>query len=214
MLKPARISAMREFASRESLIALLVGFVLGLLVFGLVRFATYSPEHTHYHANFAVYVNGERQQFDGLQYYEDVAVCSAYEEMKPKERVHMHNQVNDSVHVHDEGVTWGAYFQNLGWAIDGDFIKTDSALLVENDDNDVTFILNGQDQPDITNMLIGNEDRLLISYGKYDADTAKAQFDTIKATAAKHNQTQDPASCSGSQAPTMKDRFRHIFDRG
>ena len=126
----------------------------------------------------------------------------------------MHNNVNDSVHVHDEGVTWGAFFQNLGWNVDSEFIKTDQKLLTEDDTNKITFILNGEDQPSITNTEIGNEDRLLIVYGPYDADAIQKLYDKTAHSAHELNQTQDPASCSGSEAPTVEDRLHHILDRG
>jgi hypothetical protein len=205
---------MKGFFTRTVLLGMGLGLLLGFGVFALVRFATYSPEHTHYHANFAVYINGERQEFKGMQYYEDVAACSAYEKLTPKERVHMHGQVNDSVHVHDDGVTWGAFFQNLGWNIDTDFIKTDEKLYLQDDTNKITFILNGDDLPSITNTEIGDEDRLLISYGPYDTNVLEKQFESTAHSAHDLNQKQDPASCSGSEAPSLNDRVRHIFDRG
>jgi len=203
---------MRNFITKTLLLGIGIGVLQGMLIFAAVRFFTYSPKHTHYHANFAVFINGERQQFKGFQYYEDVAACSAYDEMTPKKRVHMHNNVNDSVHVHDEGVTWGAFFQNLGWAIGSDYIKTDEQLYTDDDTNKLSFVLNGQDQPDVTNMVVGNKDRLLVSFGDETDEELDKRFEQVAHTAHKHNQTQDPASCSGDEEVSVKDRFRHIFD--
>lgn len=53
------------------------GIVLGALALLVIRFFTYSPPQVHYHANFAVYINGQREQFKGPQYYQEVAVCSS-----------------------------------------------------------------------------------------------------------------------------------------
>jgi predicted lactoylglutathione lyase len=203
---------MRKYFSKVSWISLVIGFVAGFLVLAVIRFATYNPQHTHYHANFAVYINGDRQQFKGQQYYQDVAACAAYNDMTPEKRVHMHNNINDVVHVHDHAVTWGAFFQNLGWNINADYIKTDTTLYQTDDTREMTFILNGKDQPDITNKVIGDEDQLLISYGQYDKAAVQKQFDTIAKTAEEHDHTQDPASCSGSETVTFKDRLKHIFD--
>jgi hypothetical protein len=203
---------MKKYLTRSTLIALVIGAVLGFILLAAVRLVTYSPERTHYHANFAVYINGERQQFKGPQYYEDVAVCSAYKDMTPKKRTHMHNNINDTVHVHDNAVTWGDFFQNLGWVVDNDFIKTDTQLYTENDTQKVSFMLNGQDQPSISNTVIGDEDRLLISYGSEKSSGLDKQYDSIAKTAHEHDETQDPASCSGDEQISVKDRLKHIFD--
>lgn len=206
------IHMVRSFFTQKVLfVGVIFGILVGFLIFAGIRFFTYSPERTHYHANFAVYINGERQQFKGPQYYEDIASCSAYNDMTPEKRTHMHNNVNDVVHVHDHAVTWGAFFQNLGWAIDSDFIKTDTTLYPVDGTHEMTFVLNGKDQPDITNKVIGDDDRLLVSYGSYDKQQITKQYDAIPKTAEKHDHTQDPASCSGSERITAKDRFKHIF---
>ena len=62
------------------------GLILGALVILGIRFAMYSPKHTHYHANFAVYINGQREEFKKPTYYEDVATCTAYDNITPAER--------------------------------------------------------------------------------------------------------------------------------
>jgi hypothetical protein len=80
----------------------------------------------HYHANFAVYINGQQEQFKGMKYYEETAAqtCTLEKIDDPAERAHMHDNVNNVVHVEDHLVTWGNFFQNLGWGLGDDYLKT------------------------------------------------------------------------------------------
>src|SRR5438309_6592742 len=88
------------------------GFVLGVLALLVVRFATYNPPQVHYHANFALYINGQREEFKGAQYYQEVAICTTNGITIPQQRAHMHDGINSVLHVHDHAVTWGQFFEN------------------------------------------------------------------------------------------------------
>src|SRR6185437_6056638 len=123
------------------------GLALGVLVILAIRFFTYKPVQVHYHANFAVYLNGQRQEFKGPQYYQEVAICSSTNDITiPQQRAHMHDNINSVVHVHDHAVTWGQFFENLGWYVGPNFIETDSGTLyTENDQDKLHILINGQD---------------------------------------------------------------------
>lgn len=192
------------------------GLLLGVLIILAIRFATYKPDQIHYHANFAVYINGQRQEFKGPQYYQEVAICSATNGITiPQQRAHMHDNINSVVHVHDHAVTWGQFFENLGWYVGPNFIATDSGTLYTENNNDKLHILiNNQDYTDlspITNMVIKDKSRLLVSFGTISDPVLQQQYQTVPNTAATYDSTQDPASCSGSEKVTTKDRLHHLF---
>src|SRR5690242_12924059 len=54
---------------RSALAVAGVGFLLGILWLVGMRFLTVTPTETHYHANFAVYINGTREEFKSFAYY-------------------------------------------------------------------------------------------------------------------------------------------------
>ncbi len=217
---------------------LAAGLALGSLAVLAVRFVSYHPEETHYHANLAVYVNGQREAFKNPQYYQEVKVCSLGD-TTPAARAHMHDQQNGLVHVHDEAVTWGQFFANLGWTIGPDFIRNTDGLytsdgagngavaaggdsasttaagtIAEDGANRLNIILNDQNLTGISsiaNQVIEDKDRLLISYGKTDAAGLQRQFSAVPADALEYNARQDPASCAGAHGVTVKDRLRHLF---
>ncbi len=155
---------------RKILLAAFAGLLVGALLVVLARFVLL-PDPTHYHANVGVFINGQQELFESTLYYEKVHACSA-DEVGPRTRAHLHQPDFDVIHVHEEGVTWGHWFANLGWSLGNDFIRTDTEILEDNDEFDFVFILNGQKTHNIANQVISSEDRLLVGYGKVGSDTA------------------------------------------
>lgn len=202
---------------KNSYVLFIGGLLLGALLLLSIRFAAYEPEHTHYHANFAVFINGERETFNKPQFYEAVNICSTDGGITiPQQRAHMHGNINSVVHVHDDhAVTWGDFFTNLGWTVTGDLIKTDEGkLYVADDANKVNLIINGEDFTDIeaiSNRLIEDEDRLLVSYGPTDQTALTTQAKAVPSTAEEYNGGTDPGNCSSHEATTVKQRLQNLF---
>lgn len=192
------------------------GLALGVLALLIIRLFTYSPEATHYHANFAVYLNGQRFTFNGAQYYQEVSICTAAHGISiPQQRAHMHDNINSVIHVHDHAVTWGQFFDNIGWTLGPDLIETDDGTLYRTNGNDkLHIILNGNDYTglnSIQNMIIKDEDRLLVSFGDINQSTLKSEYATVPSTAHHYDVTADPSSCSGAETLSFKDRLHHLF---
>jgi hypothetical protein len=191
----------------------ITGVLIGMLLILGIRFVSYQPtKDVHYHANFAVYVDGKQEQFSNPLLYEEISECSISTEEKPGERAHLHENIKDAVHVEDSAVTWGNFFQNINWNVSDKYLDTSDVLLVNTDTNKVTYILNGDEVSSIANKVIGDKDRLLVSYGSSTKDELSKQFDTVAKTAEKYNITKDPASCSGGHSEdSIKDRLKHLF---
>lgn len=197
----------------------LVGFLVGVaLILGIRVTAYQPPKHTHYHANFAVYINGQREQFSGLNYYEETAAAScstsaaAEPENTPMSRVHMHGNVNDVVHVEDSRVTWGNFFTVLGWNVGGSYVANRDTVYQNSDQSTATFLLNGKKVDNINNLIIGDQDKLLINYGNQTPDEINQEYSTIKNNALKADESKDPASCGSHEGSvTLRERMRHMF---
>lgn len=202
--------------SRKKLNLPLLGavlFLLGALSVVAVRFVTVKSTSVHYHANFALYVNGQRDEFKSFTFYEEVQQCAADDANNVKAKAHLHDQKSDLVHVHAEGVTWGQFFANLGYGLSNRALTTDAGVFVNDQDgNHLSFILNGQPVANIANEVIKSEDTLLVNYGKDDNETIQTRADAIPRTAGEANTQNDPASCSGSgNEPTFTDRLKAAF---
>ncbi len=194
--------------------------LLGAAIILSIRLATYKPEEEiHYHANFAVYVNGQREKFAAPNYYEEEAAitCSASDESAaettPMSRVHMHGNVNDVVHVEDARVTWGNFFTVLGWNIGGTYLATRDTVYQNSAEAKVTFMLNGKQVQSVTNTVIGDQDKLLINYGAQTSEQLSQEYSQIKNNARAADQSTDPAGCGGNHvdAASITERMRHMF---
>jgi hypothetical protein len=189
--------------------------VLGAAIILGIRFFTYKPDSVHYHANFALYINGQRELLQGPQYYADVEMCTTSTTMTPTERAHMHDNVNNVVHVEDHAVTWDQFFANLGWYTGPTFISSpDGTMYAENGNDKLNVLINGQDYTDlggVANVVIKDQDKLLISYGNESEATLMQQYNATPSTAKKYDTTKDPASCSGNHVTSMHDRLVHMF---
>ena len=197
------------------LLGLLGGAAVGILGFGLLRLALLPPvEAVHYHANWAVWIEGERVDFSADRYMEDVAACSAAADgITGPQRVHLHNNDQDVVHVHHGGATWGHLLQNLGWGIGSDWVYTDGGALYRADGpRRLTFVLDGLLVPPAANRVIRPGDRMLISYGAEDADEIMGvQFSSVLDNAPEFDGSFDPAGCQGNDVETVGARVRRAF---
>jgi len=199
--------SMRNFA---------IGVIIGVLVLATARFAFVPHEHeVHHHANFAVFIDGRRLDLTDDRYMELVSACGATGQgVLPRERVHMHENNHDVVHVHHDGVSWGHFFTNLGFAIGEDFlILDDGRRLFADGERSFKFIVNGMPVPAVHDRLIrpGGE-RVLISYGAESVDEViAAQFPVVAMDAVEFDATYDPAGCSGGHEESFGERLRRAF---
>lgn len=195
--------------SKAQLIAAVVGLVFGVAWLVVMRGLLAYPDPVHYHANFAVFVNGQREVFDGFGYYEEVQACTQDHLADPHGRVHLHQPSNDVVHVHDHATTWGNLFENLGLVLADNVVTISRGTFVDGLNGRLSFVFNGQRVNSVANQVIGNEDRLLISFG--DPDSTPGEYDQIAVSAAEFNTQADPAACSGASQPSLIDRFKHAL---
>ncbi len=188
----------------------MLGFLAGVVWFVLARTLLYAPELTHYHANFALYINNEREQFEEFTFYEEVEQCAA-DGLSPKRRVHMHDNENSVVHVHDSEVTWGHFFANLGFTLGDELVATKTGVFANQGDYKLRFMLNGRETALMSNQIIGDEDQLLVSYGDIDDELLEAQYKSIESTAGSYNHEADPAACRGSQSDGFMGRLKNTL---
>lgn len=178
-----------------------IGFVLGVVSLGLVRAAAVAPPPVvHHHANVAVFLQGERVDFSGDRYMEDVASCYGGDGSNPRDRVHFHENNPDVVHVHAPGATWGHLFQNLGWSLGVDHLVTDDGRrFFHGEGGDLVFVLNGLPVDRVEDRVVASGDRLLVSFTDAPVDAVvQGEFPQVASNAPEYNLRPDPATCSGS----------------
>jgi hypothetical protein len=141
--------------------------------------------------------------------------CTLSNTVSPTQRAHMHDNVNDVIHIEDKAVTWGDFFSNLGWTMGSTAIITPEGIVYsESGESKLHLVLNNQDYTDfggLSNTVIKDQDKLLVSYGSEAQSTINKQYTAIPSTAHKYDITKDPQSCSGHNKVTPHDRFEHLF---
>jgi hypothetical protein len=190
---------------------LAVGALVGILALSAARFVAQPlGDEVHYHANWAIFVDGERLDLTHAHFMEDVAQCRADPtRLHPEDRVHMHEGNHDVVHVHHAGATWGHLLINLGFGIGDDYLYTERGRHHDAEEGTLKFVLNGAEVASIRNRVIGDEDRLLISYGpEAVAEVLERQFPHVASNAGEYNHEPDPASCAGPAEVTLGERIR------
>lgn len=189
----------------------LISALVGMIWLVALRFVIINKEEIHYHANFAVFVDGERLPFERFTFYEEIEACGSNGATSPKIRAHMHDQVNHVVHVHDNGATWGHFFANLGMTNGDTVFKTDTDTYVEDEDTQIRFLLNGEEVETTANRTIEDLDVLLISVGNPTEDVLQKQYSQIEQDAAVYNENDDPSACSGGKPYTLKERLKQAI---
>ena len=154
----------------------------------------------HFHANFAMYIDGERVDFSLDRYSQDVAGCKVGEKIYAKDRAHLHENNPDTIHIHDDGVTWWHFFANNNILFnENKLIMDDGKIYVNNEKNELRFILNGDPVKDPFNILINSKDRLLVNYGEEsEDDLVLGKFQDVSTNAEEYNGKYDPWTCSGT----------------
>ena len=198
-------------------VMLIVGIMLGVLLLGAARFLFVPPpQGVHYHANFAVFVDGERLDLSGDRFMEDVAACAADPDaVRPEDRVHLHDNNPDVVHVHHGGATWGHLFANLGLGLGEDYlVLPDGRRLFDGEDGrTMELFVDGRQLPEIHNRAVAPRDRALVSIGPETPDEVlERQFPQVASNAAEYDETSDPAGCAGAHRElTLRQRLEHAF---
>ena len=190
----------------------IVLLVFSTLIWGFgMRFILVEPTQTHYHANFAMFFEGNRDPLENFTFYEEVSACSADNSDNPRSRVHLHDQNPYTIHVHDEASTWGHLLANLGYGLTNSSVMTRDRLYVDNDEMQLRFVLNGRPVNSIANKTIQNEDVLLIDYGDSSEATLLSRYNEIPKDAAEFNKKPDPAACAGEDTDTFTGRLKYTL---
>ena len=209
---------------------IVAAILAGALALGLARlaFAPLNPS-THHHANWAVFIDGERLDLSADRFMQDVAACRTDPDaIRPVDRVHLHANDHDVVHVHHPASTWGHLMTNLGMALGEDFLFTaegaryfdgawpesaDGAPREDAGTPRLVFLRNGLQVPTLHDQPIRSEDRVVVSFGtESPEEVLEIQLPQVADNAAQHNEESDPGACMGSHEPEgWTDRLRRAF---
>src|SRR3989344_4323995 len=127
-------------------------------------------EFYHVHADFAVYINGKKLDFN----------LPIYSERDPRIHLHIRNQYGDSV-IHVEGghAKLGEFFTSLGMKLTENCFRTTSVNFCNDHRRTLKFYVNGIRNKDFGNYDIKDLDRILITFGNEAEEEMKKQMDSV-----------------------------------
>jgi len=167
----------------------------------------------HFHANFAMYIEGERVDFSDDKYMEDIAACGIGGVIYPSHRAHLHENNGETIHIHHEWVSFGHFFSNIWFSFGENYIVNDESKIYQEAAWDqVTFILNWKIVENPFNRLIKSEDRLLISYGSESEEVLLERYSSVSNNAGEYNAKYDPGSCWGNNENGIVVLIHQMFD--
>jgi hypothetical protein len=139
---------------------------------------------THIHADFALYIRGERFDFNRPEFITG-------DEQQVSGNVHIHDPRYDVAHIHTTLTKWDEFFSSLGFSLtDPSFPGVEGSnvcmtlpggvKLCNNDTETWKFIANGVPVDGLSNVIIGDLSRVLFSYGPETIDQVMAdQFPQV-----------------------------------
>lgn len=116
-------------------------------------------EKVHEHADFAVYLNGEKFDFTPSKYQ-----SSETNPLDPD--THLHDGNAEITHKHRKGITLGYFFETLGMKFDTQcFVTDDGKKYCNEGGKTLKMFVNGKENIQFGNYEFTDLDRILISYG-------------------------------------------------
>lgn len=149
----------------------------------------------------AVVIDGKKWDFSREKYMEEVERCNVTVDVRPQDRIHLHDKNPDTIHVHMAASTWGDLFANLSWNIGNNFFIDDEGGEYRSGSGKyIYYILNGEElilSP--INTIVWSEDRLFVYYGTGTFEEVLLNyFPLVSRNATEYNGKEDPASCSSN----------------
>ena len=138
------------------------------------------PDDFHAHADFVVYILGQKYDFGLPQFVSD-------ENNSLSERVHIHDLSGNIMHMHARDITLKEFFQSLGWkyengcidTIDYDTFCNGGNIEVPDSTLKLKLYVNGELNIQNENYIPKDLDRILITYGNETPEQIQQQINSI-----------------------------------
>lgn len=117
----------------------------------------------HEHADFAVYLNGQKFDFTPAKYQ-----SSETNPLDPD--AHLHDGNGEITHKHRKGITLGYFFKTIGMKFDSQcFVTDDGKQYCNTADKKLSMYVNGKENTAFGNYEFTDLDKILITYGDQTA---------------------------------------------
>lgn len=156
---------MPNLLSFKWLVLAIVGAAIGA---GLTLYVTQQDsvsydDEVHVHADFLLYVNGERLRFTDAKYQSDLEQI-----LHPD--LHFHDGNDEVIHRHADGQMLTAFMDSLGWQLNNECLVSDEGESYCSDgNNELKLYVNGEQITNIESYEPQDLDQVLLYYGEPNA---------------------------------------------
>ena len=167
-------------------LSLLAAFLLTACnFFGLFGSHEYvqNPDPNHTHADFAIYIEGEKLDFSASNYMSGLSG----EHKHPY--LHLHDSIGHVLHAHKPGLMLGQFLQSLGFAMTSQCLTLDTGVMVCPDKGKHwQMFVNGEKLPFDSAYAFKDMDKILLTYGA-SAEEVKKELTAMTDDACKYSKT-------------------------
>lgn len=179
-------------------LGLLIGAVIGiggLSLYLKTEISNIPEPGFHEHADFAVYLNGEKFDFS-LDQYQSVTPCKvvdsglpfidiafAHEGAEDEGSIDLHDNIGTTVHMHEEGVTWHDFFESIQMEFEDNLFVDDQGNRYEEDEeHSFRLFVNNEEVETLEDREIRDLDKVLITYGLIDRSDEELALELVSIT--------------------------------
>ena len=148
--------------------------VAAVLDFGLLeKDHTYYDDEVHVHSDFVIYINDEKVDLTDEKYQ------SSAEQILHK-NVHLHDNEDNVVHRHAEGITFAEFLYSIGFTLTEDcFTSSGGTEYCANAENVLKLYVNGAESQEITKYIPQEENQVMLYYGTPNNPNLQSYLDSI-----------------------------------
>jgi hypothetical protein len=157
--------------------------ILALLALASIAYGAYqflqpavNPDPNHAHADFAVYISGERVDFAKAEYMSGSSTGSLTddEHLSHNPYYHLHDNNGEVIHRHKPGLALGEFFGSIGFTMASDCFTVPGGKPVCNEGAKTwKMYVNGTERPFDPGFVFADEDRILLTYNASQADVQR-----------------------------------------
>ena len=156
----------------------------------------------HVHADFAVFIRGQKLNFSAKEFMHE-ELCGKPGEPEPMdlntpegraEAMHLHDLNGNVLHVHNANATLPLFFQNMGFELTQDCIKTREAQYCNSQSETLKVYVNAGQIQDFLNYNPEDLDKILVTFGSESQGLINAQYESITSQACIYSEKCSPPS--------------------
>lgn len=140
----------------------------------LFRGVTQNPDPNHTHADFGIFIRGEKLDFSDGRFMAGEGSNDHDEHGHAHDTMHLHDEVGHVIHRHKPDQTLSDFLDSIGFTLTETCLETDENEEYCNNSNETwQMFVNGKQVPVNANYAFKDEDQILLTFGRSDADIEK-----------------------------------------